>query len=229
MKMTIHEQRFAAIEAAARALAEQLANCLGNAIASRGHATLAVSGGRTPQLVFAHLRNLPVAWQHVTITLTDERWVSVEDQDSTERLVFEHLYLGPVRAATFIPLYGGEGSPEAGYDACEARLQKLALPFDAVYLGMGDDGHFASLFPGDPAVEVRNGRCVAVPETGSRLARMSLTAPVLLDARRIFLLFGGVEKHKMYAAAKAAGSPLELPLRLVLRQQHTPVTVLMAP
>lgn len=227
--MKIEERNFETLEAAALALADDLAAVLREAISARGQALIAVSGGRTPQSVFERLRQLAVDWSRVTITLTDERWVPLDNPNSNEKLVRSYLLQGSAAAAKYIPLFGGEKSPEAGQPACEARLKTLPLPFDAVYLGMGSDGHFASLFPGDDAVDARDSFCVAVPASESRLPRMSLTAPAILNAGKIFLLFSGADKHAKYAEAKKAGSYKEIPLRVILSQTQTPVSVLTAP
>jgi 6-phosphogluconolactonase len=174
-----------------------------------------------------HRRALP--WNKVTVTLTDERWVPPTHNDSNEALVWRYLLKDAAAVARFVPLYGGEATPQAGQAACENRLKTLNLPFDAVYLGMGEDGHFASLFPGDEQVNVTDGLCVAVPQKGSRLPRMSLTAPAVLNARHIYLLFSGAAKYAQYQKALLKGDPNELPLRLVLQQTETPVTVLYVP
>ena len=226
--MNLHEREFTDLETAAQVLAEDLAAAMRDAIAARDQAVIAVSGGRTPKQVFEHLRQSELDWRRVTLTLIDERWVPPDHPESNERLVRSYLLQGPAAAATFVPLYNGADSPESGQAGCEAAVQKLAMPFDAVYLGMGSDGHFASLFPGDPAVETRDGLCVAVPGTESRLPRMSLTAPVILDARKIFLLFSGEEKLQKYREAQKPGPYRDIPLRLVLHQERTPVEVLFA-
>jgi 6-phosphogluconolactonase len=227
--MAIEEHHFTSIEAAADELAGTLASVLCDAISARGGALLAVSGGNTPKHVFEHLRRHDVDWRRVQVTLTDERWVPVDHPDSNEKLVRSYLLLGPAAAATFISLFGGEESPEKGQSACEERLKTLMMPFDAVYLGMGNDGHFASLFPGDPALHVHNNLCVAVTATESRLSRISLTVPAILNANKIFLLFSGPEKHSIYSKAKQPGSIEEIPLRMLLSQGQIPITVLTAP
>ncbi len=227
--MNIEEYKYEHIESAATALAEKLAISLRNGISLRGHASLAVSGGRTPRHVFERLRQQEIDWRKVTITLTDERWVAADHPDSNEKLVRTFLLQGAAAEATFIPLYTGDDSPRAGQLFCESRLADLPMPFDAVYLGMGDDGHFASLFPGDPAVDARDSRCVAVPAVGSRVARMSLTAPTILNAEKVFLLFSGAEKHAKYIAAQRPGSRGELPLRWLFSQNKTPLIVLRVP
>jgi 6-phosphogluconolactonase len=226
--MAIEEHNFTSIEAAADELAGNLASAMRGAISARGGALLAVSGGNTPKYVFERLHQYNVDWRHVQVTLTDERWVPVDHPDSNEKLVRSCLLQGPAAAATFISLFGGEESSEKGQSACEERLKTLMMPFDAVYVGMGDDGHFASLFPGDPALHVHNSLCVAVSATESRLPRISLTLPAILNANKIFLLFSG-QKHSIYSKAKQPGSIEEIPLRLLLSQERTPITVLTAP
>jgi len=227
--MTIEERAFPTLEAATGALAQDLASVLRAAVAARGRAILAVSGGRTPQQVFERLRQEHVDWARVSVTLTDERWVPADHPDSNEGLARAHLLQGPAVAAAFIPLHGGEVSPQAGQPACEARLGALAGPFDAIYLGLGGDGHIASLFPGDPALDVRDRFCAAVPGTAVRQPRMTLTPSTILDARRVFLLFSGADKHAVYAEAKRAGSVRDIPVRLILAQDGAPVSVLTAP
>ena len=226
--MPLNEQSFLTLEEAALVLAARLEEDLAEALEKRGEALLAVSGGRTPRMVFERLSRAQLDWGNVTVTLSDERWVAPDHPDSNEKLVRDFLLKGPAAAARFVPLYGGEETPEAGQAGCEARLEKLKLPFDAVYLGMGGDGHFASLFPGDPAVMVTEGRCVAAPATEMRVGRMSLTAPAILEARQIYLLFSGEDKHRKYAEAQRPGDAREVPLRLVMQQSHSPVCVLMA-
>lgn len=223
------EQSFNEIGDAAAALADDLESVLRGAIDARGGAILAVSGGRTPAAVFQRLAPRDIDWSRVTVTLTDERWVPEAHPDSNAGLVRRHLLQGNAAAARFVPLYGGEAGPEAGQAACNSRLGELPLPIDATYLGMGDDGHFASLFPGEEAVDARDGICVAVPATAGRSGRMSLTAPTLLGSRSIYLLFNGEAKHRCYRQAKQPGSARELPIRLLFDLPPGKLKVLHAP
>ncbi len=227
--MPLKEISFPDMPAAAEALANDIIDVLKIAIAEKGKAVLAVSGGRTPAMVFRHLRQADLDWANVIITLTDERWVPADHPDSNENLVHTHLLQEKAAAAKFIPLYGGEATAIDGQNACEARLAALPFPIDAVYLGMGPDGHFASLFPGDKAVHEKEGRCVGVAATADRVARMSLTAPAILNARQVFLLFNGAEKHQKYQEAQTPGDVASLPLRLLFSDTATALKVLSAP
>jgi len=226
--MLLEERNFSNLDLACKTLATELASILREAIRDRGRAVLAVSGGSTPEFVFKYLCNEDLDWSCVVITLTDERWVPSDHPDSNENLVRCFLLKGLAKAANFIPMYVAENFLEKGQVTCEKRLSEIPQPFDAVYLGMGEDGHFASLFPQDEAINVRNSKCVAVPSSDSRQARMSLTVPVILAARKIFLLFSGVDKLKKYAEAKQEGSYDDVPIRLVLNQENTPVSVLIS-
>ena len=227
--MVVDERKFLTLEDAASALVIDLVSTLREAISIRGQALLAVSGGKTPRKVFKYLREHRLNWNNVTITLTDERWIPNDHVESNEQLVRSHLLKYLSEDTTFIPLYGGHGSLEADVKSCESRLKTLLLPFDAVYLGIGTDGHFASLFPGDDALNVSDSLCVAIAGTNSRLARISLTATAILKARKIYLLFSGEEKHSVYLRAKTPGPHNEIPLRLILSQVDIPVAVYCAP
>jgi len=224
----ILEDHFNSFEEAVTAFIEDLTKSLNVAISERGNALLAVSGGRTPQTVFRILREKVIDWSRVTITLTDERWVPNNHADSNENLVNTFLRREKATEVKFIPLFGGEKTPQEGQSACEERLRKLSLPFDAVYLGMGDDGHFASLFPHTNALNEREQLCVPVPAEGSRLARMSLSTEALFNTRKIYLLYSGESKYRMYCKAKETGSYHDIPLRLLLTQEKSPVRVFRA-
>lgn len=225
--MPLTESDFPTIEAAAIALADKLASIAKTSIARNGKAVLAVSGGRTPMLVFSRLCQSDMDWSKVTVTLTDERWVPVSHPDSNEKLVRTQLLRGPASAASFVPLFGGEDSPEAGLEACESRLSSIKSPIDAIYLGMGSDGHVASLFPGEPAaIPSRQPLCIAVPAAPNRLPRISLSLNAILNSREILLLYAGQDKHDAYLSAQEIEDSSNYPLAKILTQRETPVRVL---
>jgi len=211
-------------------LAEHLAAALRADIAERGRASLAVSGGSTPVPLFERLSGLDIPWRNVLITLADERWVDAASPDSNEALVRRHLLKNRAAAATFTGLKTAAATAAAGAADCEARLHRLPRPFTAVILGMGNDGHTASLFPCAPqlaeAADMGCGSsCAALRPQTAPHERMSLTLPALLDAREVILHITGPEKKTVLERALDAGPPEEMPIRFVLRQQTVPVAV----
>jgi 6-phosphogluconolactonase len=210
---------------AARRAARALADAVCAGLARRGVGALAVSGGRTPRRVLPLLAKEPLAWDKVVVTLTDERWVALDHADSNEAQTRSLLLVGPAARARFIGLKTAAAAPEAGRAECEARLGQIPWPLDAVFLGMGDDGHVASLFADDPAWRAAPGRCVGVPATSGRGARLSLTPAALLDSRRIVLVVAGMAKADAYRRARRPGPTAALPIRCILHQEQAPVTV----
>lgn len=211
----------------ADALAGDLAAALTAAIAARGRATLALSGGRTPEAVYPRLAAADLAWRRVMFTLTDERWVDAADPQSNEGLVRRHLPIGDAGAG-WIGLKTAAATPDGGLAACERELAALAWPLDAVFLGMGEDGHVASLFPDDPTWPAAAGRVIAVAATGARQPRISLTPSALLDSRRIYLVATGMAKRRVLTRALRGGAG-HLPLARVIGQTRVPVRIHLAP
>lgn len=230
--MTARRHDFADAPALLDTLADTVSAGLQAALDARGSATLVVSGGRTPEELFERLSSRPLDWTRVAVTLADERWVPAGDPASNEGMVRRRLLAGPAAAARFVPLYGGEPTPEAGEAACAARLGGLARPFDLVLLGMGEDGHTASLFPGAPNLAAGlagEAACLATRPPGVMPPRMTLTLPVLLDARRVILLVSGTAKRAVLDRAAEPGPVEEMPVRAVPRQDRTPVDIFWAP
>ena len=179
---------FADADALAAAAAKWLATAARDAVADHGGFTFAVSGGRTPWEMFAELAHEDVPWESITIYQVDERMVPADDPDRN---------LGHLMAA----LAGAPAKVEAmaveAPDPDEAAAQYAALlpaRFDVVHLGLGPDGHTASLVPDDAVLQVTD-RLVAPtagPYQGDR--RMTLTYPALARARQLLWLVAGEEK-----------------------------------
>jgi 6-phosphogluconolactonase len=226
--------KFASIDALSRALAGQVAACLKAAIASRGLASLVVSGGRTPLRLFELLRDEALDWSRVCIALADERWVSSTDAGSNEKLVRDVLLKGPAAAARFLGLKNAAPTPDMGAVSAWETFARVPRPFDAVLLGMGDDGHTASLFPGSPNLPsalnpAAVAGCVGMWAPTAPQPRLSLNLSALLDSRRIVVLIEGGGKWRTYVAASAPGPVQEMPVRALLRQTRTPVEVMWSP
>ena len=191
---------------------------------AHGSASLAATGGRSPGPIYDALSVIPLDWARVHVTLTDERWVDPTSPDSNERLVRERLLQGRAADARFIGLHGHDATPEAA--AAHATAQVAALPaLDAVLLGMGEDGHVASLFPGSPALDLgldpKAPACIAVPQgqggSAPAQARLSLTIRPLTNAAQVLILISGDEKRRVMERALAGGDPRQLPVCAVLQ------------
>ncbi len=218
----------------AEGLADFVARRLSASIATTGAATLAVSGGRTPTRFFRALSAQPIAWEQVVITLVDERWVGVESDRSNGRLVLENLMQGPAAEARFLPLYTGAATPEAGLPALEAAVSSLALPLTVAVLGMGDDGHTASFFPGGEglahALDLTSGAILAaVRAEAAGEARITLTLPPILAARTIVLHLEGAGKAAVLERALGPGEEADMPIRAVLRRAGKPIDLFWCP
>ncbi len=210
--------------------AGKIADALRQGIAANGKASLVVSGGRTPLDLFIQLTRQELDWSKVVITLADERWVSPDNGASNEKLVRNNLLQGFAASATFIGLKNDAASPFEGADQTEQALKALPRPIDVVILGMGDDGHTASLFPGASnlaaALALDSDRtCMGMTPLTAPLDRITLTLPVLLDSRNIYLHLMGEAKREVYERAEKGTDVNEMPVRAVLNQQQTPVSV----
>lgn len=213
---------------AAADMARRIAAILGEAIELRGVGSIALSGGRSPRPMLKALSHAALDWSKVVVTLVDERWVSPDHADSNERLVRETLLQGPAAAARFLGMKNDAADACAGQPACEAAYAKLPWPLDIIILGMGEDGHTASLFPG--AAELAEGLftkalTIAVTPPAAPHQRLSLSASAILKSRHIFLQIGGAAKKAVYDRALEGGPVEELPIRLALSQHGVSVEV----
>ena len=207
--------------AMAEALAEQVAEALRSAVAERGRALLVVSGGRSPVPFFERLAREDLPWAKVQVSLADERWVPPSDADSNEALVRRHLLQGPAAQATMLGLYRAAEDLDEAARLAEQAL--AALPaIDVLVLGMGDDGHTASLFPDSPnltaALDAGCPRRVLPMQAPSEpRQRLTLTLPALAGARLALLAIQGAGKLATLNQALRPGPASELPIRAFLQ------------
>lgn len=222
-----HFHAFSSREELAQALADVVAADLRNAIESRGVATLVVSGGSTPKPFFVALQQKPLEWSSLVVTVADERWVPADHDDSNEKLVREHLLK---EGARFVSLYNGAPTAISGEEKAEEDIRHMVLPFDVTILGMGPDGHTASLFPHherlEDALESSQRLCLGIENAPKPPPeRITLTKHALLQSRRLMLHVTGADKKEVLEAAMKPGSEAELPIRAFLHQDDIPLEI----
>ncbi|WFP76026.1 6-phosphogluconolactonase [Mesorhizobium sp. WSM4906] len=223
---------FADRQQLAAALAGNVAARLTKAIAERGTALLAVSGGTTPARFLTALSSIPIAWDKVTVTLVDERFVPPSSPRSNAGLVAANLLQNNAAAAHFVPLYHEAASIEDAAASDSEALQSLAWPLDVVVLGMGGDGHTASFFPDagnlaellDPSSQ-RIVLPVNAPSAGE--PRLTLSMARIVAAGFIALHIEGVDKRTAFDGAMGVG--VKKPIRKVIEAAPIPVEVFWAP
>ncbi len=250
----------------AHGLASAIAGTLSEALARRGHAMLAVSGGRSPLALFKALRAQALDWRLVTVLLVDERVVPLGHPDSNARLVREHLLQEGAAHANFCPPFdvlpegftSRQGALEALCIHANERLSALPWPLDVAVLGMGEDGHTASLFAGAQGLagalqagnpdssalgrdDAASGSATSDPTTSGPStpmawiwppaaphARLTLTLPVLRQARCLMLAIQGAAKREVLERACLARHP-QLPISWLLHDAPRPLQVWLAP
>ncbi|QGW79093.1 6-phosphogluconolactonase [Pseudomonas alkylphenolica] len=217
--VTAHD--FNAAAQLAEGLAKDVARRLNAAIAANGQATLVVSGGRSPVAFFQALVQQPLDWSKVLVTLADERWVPVEHADSNAGLLKRHLLTGKAAKARFLGLYRAAASLEAAALEADQALAELA-GIDVLVLGMGDDGHTASLFPGSPnlseGLDPQGARrCLPMLAPSVPHQRLSMTRALLARAAFTALSVQGPGKLATLRAALAGDDLSEMPIRAFLQ------------
>jgi len=222
---------FSCRESQAAALCDDLSLALAAGIRVSGAASLVLPGGTTPERLLELLADEAVDWSKVTVTLSDERWVDSDSRDSNERLLRERLFRGPAAAAHFVPLKSPH-TESAEQDAALASLTLGAMPsFDRVVLGMGSDGHCASLFPDSPQLDAALDMasalpCMALETAASPYPRLSLTLPRLLNCSELVLQICGEEKRHVLERALYADHAAPV---AALFGQNVPISVYWAP
>lgn len=229
MTQNVQEIKAANSEELAIRIASDIAEAMQEALQVREHASLVVSGGRTPIALFEVLRNALLDWSRVFITLADERWVAPSHEDSNEAMVRQHLLQGAASTAQFIGLWSDANTAEEGAQRACIALAQIPRPFDVVILGIGNDSHTASLFPnaGELAAGLADDApdCLVVTPPDAPHKRISLSKRTLLNSRQMILHLVGDEKWQVYQQAMEDGPIEAKPIRLALHQSQVPVSV----
>lgn len=212
---------------------------LNEAIEDRGEATFMVSGGSTPEPLYQSLSNTELDWESVYVALVDERWVEIDHDKSNEAFTLKHLIQNNAATANLIGMKNTAETAQEGLADCESAYQQLAQPFAVTILGMGSDGHTASLFPFAEGLESALNPdsvelCAAITAkqsevTGAVTNRMTLSLAGLLRSKSLLLLITGDEKLSVLRKAQSGTNVNEMPIRAVLQQQQVPVSIYWAP
>lgn len=217
---------------AAIAVGKRVINALHRRLETHDSAALVVSGGTTPAPVFSYMAHKELDWHRVHVLLSDERWVPADHPDSNEKMLRNALDRSRASFANIVSYYDSEISPEDRCGELEDEFGNLPLPFTSALLGMGNDGHFASLFPDADLLKAgldlqTPHSFVPVDTVNSPHRRVSMTLSALLHSDEILLLISGAEKRAVLE--NAADPRSELPIAHLLRQLRVPVDVFWAP
>ncbi|WP_223548785.1 6-phosphogluconolactonase [Pseudomonas sp. A-B-19] len=205
----------------AEGLALNVAKKLSDAIEAQGSATLVVSGGRSPVAFFQHLAKQALDWSNVVISLADERWVPVEHADSNAGLIKRYLLQGPAAKAQFLSLYSASANLEQAAEQADRLLSELPA-IDVLILGMGDDGHTASLFPNSPNLDEAlkvdgTRRCWPMLAPTVPRQRLTMSRALLASAKHKILSISGSSKLSTLSFALAGDDVTEMPVRAFLQ------------
>jgi 6-phosphogluconolactonase len=228
----INSQKFADRAAASTAAAKRIAAQLESRLQRDSTAALVVSGGSTPTDCFTELSKISLGWDRVRVVLSDERWVTAGDPDSNESLVRATLLVNAARKAQLLPVFDDDLTIEQRCEQLDAEIRALPAPFAVTLLGMGEDGHFASLFADADNLEQgldADGAllCIPVATAASPLRRVSLTLAALARSDEILLLVFGEQKRQVFETALQARD--SYPVAALLALEHPPITIYWAP
>ncbi|MDH5433791.1 MAG: 6-phosphogluconolactonase [Gammaproteobacteria bacterium] len=230
MKKYIFDNREPLYQAVSDRISDELISFLkGNAEAS-----LIVPGGSTPKPVFNLLSQKELNWEKIQIIPSDERWISSDHEASNFKLIEQSLQIDQAEKARILSLKNSAETPFDGQAEIENEIKRNAKPTVVTLIGMGEDGHFASLFPESP--QLKDGlnskilNCVAIDAGKSEVAgeyrhRMSLTLNRLLKTNLVIVLITGEKKMAVVDNAIQQNDPEKLPIAAVLNQSSVPVEI----
>lgn len=221
------------------ALLDDCSQRLAEALAQAGRATLLASGGSSPMPLYQQLARLDLDWSRIGVALVDERWVGVDHPASNEAFIRQHLLQHHAAVAPLTTMKTGHQRAIDGQPQCQRAYQQLPRPFDFTLLGMGADGHTASLFPAAAGLEQalaldNSALCAAIQArrsevTGEFTERMSLTVSGLLQSKHLHVLITGEQKLAVYRRALSCSDHQLMPVSALLQQQQVAVSVYWAP
>ena len=208
---------------------------LRNSLAQHGAASFIIPGGTTPGPAFQSLSNASLDWENITIAQSDERWLDCSHQQSNQKLTQTTLLINHASKANYVAMKNSSTSAKDGLSQCNKDYQSMPSPFSVTVLGMGLDGHFASLFPGSDHIKAgldseNSNLCIDIDATGCSVAgdyteRMSLTLTGILNSRIIILLITGQEKLKLIQSKLNTKPDLNCPISYLLNQTTRPVSI----
>lgn len=226
------EHFFKTREEAAIAAANSIATALGRRLDGDQRTSLVVTGGSSPQACYASLAARELSWDRVHVVLSDERWVPPSDDDSNEKMIRSALLIENAAKAQLHPFYVDDADVQERSSTFADELRDLPSPFASCLLGMGDDGHIASLFADadnfEEGIDANNPQlCISTKTAASPHPRISLTLSALLQSDEVVLLFFGETKRDVYEQAKLEASAY--PVSRLLHQNRVPVSAFWAP
>ena len=230
--MAINEAFYASRSLASAAAAQHVAENIDSGLGNAAELAVVFSGGSTPQECYEILAKTDLPWDKVHILLSDDRCVPIDHEASNVGMVRRMFATDCARNVRIESIYDPAVPPENTCIALSAKMESLPMPFSISLLGMGADGHFASLFPDfseldDGLDEDGEERCLPVHTASSQYPRVTLTMATLIKSKEILLLFFGEDKRDVYESAKLPESAY--PISRLLQQEQTPVRVIWAP
>ena len=212
-----------------KAAAELFAQAAREAVRENGRFTVALTGGSSPVQLYTLLTQKPyvnqIPWEKLFVFWGDERWVPLTDDRSNYKMALDTLLSKvPVPASQIFPMWSKEASPEEFAQQYENQLHQQfnnSTPqFDLILLGMGDDGHTASLFPGTSVLAEKEKWVQAYYLEPQQMHRITLTAPIINQAKKIlFLTYGEKKAHALYEVLEGERNPTNYPSQLIQPQQ----------
>jgi len=219
-------------ETLAAKLSQSVAQNLAETLNEHERASLVLSGGSTPLPFFKQLSQCELEWDRVDVTLADERWVPESDPDSNARFIKENFLVDKASSARFFSLYR-DGDPVMAIAEVENALQEIEQPYSVVVLGMGTDGHTASLFPQteglEEALDLGSNAILATMAPASvPQVRISFTRAALLKSRYRYLHITGEKKRQVLSGELDSDTP-SLPIASFFEKHLPPISVYWSP